>query len=39
VDSSGMPIGSCRPRSGSINWSTMPYISSRGVHPCPKTKH
>jgi len=36
VDNSGMPIGSCRPRSGSIGWSTMPYNSSRGVHPRPK---
>jgi len=38
VDNSGMPIGSCRPRLGSINWSTMPYSSSRGVHPRPHNK-
>ncbi len=36
VDNLGMPIGSCRPRSGSIGWSTMPYSSSRSVHPRPK---
>ncbi len=39
VDSSGMPIGLCRPRPASINWSAMPYSSSRGVHPRPTTKH
>jgi len=36
VDSSKMLIGSYRPRSGSIDWSVMPYSSSRGVHPRPK---
>ncbi len=38
VDSSGMPICSCRPRPGAINWSAMPYNSSQGVHPCPPSK-
>jgi len=36
VNSSGMPIGSRRPRLGSIDRSTMPYNSSRGVHQRPK---
>jgi hypothetical protein len=35
LDSLGMPIGSCRPRPRSIDWSTMPYSLSQGVHPHP----
>jgi hypothetical protein len=36
VDNSGMPIGPCRPRPGSIECFTMPYNLSRGVHQRPK---
>ncbi len=32
VNSSGMPIGLCRPRLGSIDGFVMPYSLSRGVH-------
>jgi hypothetical protein len=32
VNSSGMPIGLCRPRPGSIDGFAMPYSLSRGVH-------
>ncbi len=39
VDISGMPIGPCRPRLRSIDWSAMPYSSSWGVHPRPTIKH
>jgi hypothetical protein len=36
VDSSGMLIGPCRPRPGSIDRSAMPYSPSWGVHSRPK---
>jgi hypothetical protein len=36
VHSSEMPIGLCRSRLGSIDWSAMLYSSSRSVHSRPK---